>query len=98
MIKLYLHDNITYMKEYEKILKALANRRRLQILKYLKNRKSATVTSIAEHLKLSLKSTSKHLAVLFGASIVDREQNNLSMLYSISDILPPLAKQVINII
>lgn len=62
------------MKDYEKILKALANRRRLQIIKYLKDKKLATVTNIAEHLKLSFKSTSKHLAILFGAGIVDKEQ------------------------
>jgi DNA-binding transcriptional ArsR family regulator len=86
------------MKDYEKILKALANRRRLQIVKYLKVRKLATVTSIAEHLKLSIKSTSKHLAVLLGAGIVDREQKNLSMLYSIADSLPVLARQIINLI
>ena len=67
------------MKEYEKTLKALANRRRLQILKYLKDKKTATVTDIAEHLKLSFKSTSKHLAILFGAGIADKEQKSLSM-------------------
>lgn len=86
------------MKEYEKILKALANRRRLQILKYLKDKKIATVTDIAGHLKLSFKSTSKHLAVLFGAGIVDKEQKSLSMFYSIIEPLPKLAKQVIDLI
>lgn len=86
------------MKDYEKILKALANRRRLQIIKYLKDKKLATVTSIAEHLKLSFKSTSKHLAVLFGAGIVDKEQKSLSMFYSVVDSLPKLAKRVIDLI
>ena len=87
-----------YMKEHEKILKAFANHRRLQIIKFLKDKKLATVTSISEHLKLSFKSTSKHLAVLFGAGIVEKEQNNLSMFYSVSDTLPKLATQIINII
>lgn len=86
------------MKDHEKILKALANRRRLQIIKYIKDKKLATVTSIAEHIKLSFKSTSKHLAVLFGAGIVDKEQKNLSMLYSVADPLPKLAKQVIDFV
>ena len=86
------------MKEYEKILKALANRRRLQTIKYLKAEKQATVTDIAEHLKLSFKSTSKHLAVLFSAGIVDKEQISLSMFYSIVESLPKPAKQVIDLI
>ena len=69
------------MKEYEKTLKALANRRRLQIIKYLKDKKQGTVTEIAGHIKLSFKSTSKHLAVLFSAGILDKEQKSLSMFY-----------------
>ena len=86
------------MKEHEKILKALANRRRLQILKYLKDKKLATVTLLAEHIKLSFKSTSKHFAILFGAGIVDQEQKSLSMFYSLANPLPKLAKQVIDLI
>jgi len=86
------------MKDYEKILKALANRRRLQILKYLKDKNVASVTVLANHLKLSFKSTSKHLGVLFGAGVVDKEQKSLSMFYSISNSLPKLAKQVIDLI
>ena len=86
------------MKEYEKTLKALANRRRLQIIKYLKDKKTATVTGIAGHLKLSFKSTSKHLAVLFGAGIVDKEQKILSMFYYLAESLPKPAKQVIDLI
>ena len=86
------------MKEYEKTLKALANRRPLQILKYLKSKKTATVTDIAEHIKLSFKSTSKHLAVLFGAGIVDKEQKSLSMFYSVAEPLPKIAKYIRDII
>jgi DNA-binding transcriptional ArsR family regulator len=86
------------MKEYEKTLKALANRRRLQIIKYLKDKKTATVTDIAGHLKLSFKSTSKHLAVLFGAGIVDKEQKSLSMFYSVVEPLPKIAKHVFDLI
>jgi DNA-binding transcriptional ArsR family regulator len=86
------------MKEYEKILKALANRRRLQILKYLKDKKTATVTDISGYLKLSFKSTSKHLAVLFSAGIVDKEQKSLSMFYSTTEPLPKIAKHVFDII
>lgn len=86
------------MKEYEKILKALANHRRLQIVKYLKNKKTATVTAIAEHIKLSFKSTSKHLAVLSSAGILEKEQKSLSMFYFIANSLPKLARGVIDLL
>ncbi|MEK7128433.1 MAG: metalloregulator ArsR/SmtB family transcription factor [Patescibacteria group bacterium] len=86
------------MKDYERILKALANRRRLQIIKYLKAEKQATVTDIAEHIKLSFKSTSKHLSVLLSAGILDKEQISLSMFYSVVESLPKPAKQVIDLI
>ena len=86
------------MKDYEKFLKALANRRRLQIIKYLKDKKFATVGNIAEHLKLSFKSTSRHLSVLFGAGILDKEQKSLSMIYSIVNPLPKICRQVIDLI
>ena len=86
------------MKEYEKILKALANKRRLQIIKFLKDKKQANVGEISEHIKLSFKSTSKHLVVLFTADILEKEQKSLSMYYSLSPHLPRVASAVISII
>lgn len=73
------------MKDLEKIFKALANKRRLAIIRYLSKKKEATVGSIALHIKLSFKSTSRHLAVLYSAELVGREQRSLQMFYS----LPP---------
>ena len=72
------------MKKLEKQFKALANRRRLAILKFLKETKEATVTDIAEHIKLSIRSTSKHLAVLSAQDIVDKEQRGLLVYYRIA--------------
>lgn len=69
------------MKNMEKILKALANRRRLAILKYLKENKEASVADIANEIHLSFKATSKHLSVLFAMNIVDREQRSSWMFY-----------------
>ena len=86
------------MKEYEKIFKALANSRRLQIIKYLKSKKKATVTDIAEHIRLSLKSTSRHLSVLYSSGIVDREQKNLSVFYSLLNTSNGLLKTIIKLI
>jgi DNA-binding transcriptional ArsR family regulator len=84
------------MREVERILKALANRRRLEILWYLKEHKEATVTAIASKIKLSFKATSKHLSVLYGADIVDRQQRSLQMFYRLHPDIHPIAKYISN--
>lgn len=84
-------------KELEKLLKALANRRRLVILKYLAKRKEANVGSVAEHIKLSFKSTSRHLNILASAGILDRDQRGLEIFYSISNNAPDIVQYVLRI-
>lgn len=85
-------------KDLEKILKSLANKRRLAIVKYLKNRKDATVGNIAGHLKLSFKSTSKHLNILFLAEILEREQKDLQKFYSLTKPFPDILKPLLTIL
>jgi len=85
-------------REIEKVLKALANKRRLAIMRYLKNKKSATVGNIAGEIKLSFKSTSKHLNILFVADILDREQKDLQKFYSLSSSLPSIAQYLLSIL
>lgn len=84
------------MRDLERILKALANKRRLSIVKYLKKKKESTVGDIAEEIKLSFKATSKHLAVLYNADIVDREQRSLQMFYKLSSTPHHLVKYISN--
>ena len=84
------------MKEKEKIIKAFANRRRLEIVKFLKPKREASVGEIAEHLKLSIKATSKHLGVLHGANIVEKEQRSLFYFYYLADKQVPVAKAIIS--
>ena len=79
----------------EKILKALANRRRLLILKFLKKRNEATVGEIAEGIALSFKATSKHLGILANVGIIDREQRGLQMNYSMVSNVPECARRVV---
>jgi len=86
------------MKHHEKILKALANRRRLEIIKYLKDKKEASVGDIARHIKLSFKSTSRHLAILSGADILQKEQRSVLVFYSLESKLTSMAKLVISLI
>lgn len=83
------------MKESVQILKALANKRRLAIVKYLNHRREASVGEIAGAIKLSFRAISKHLGILSAVDIVEKEQRSLQMFYSLSQAIPRLAKQVI---
>ncbi|MEW6408291.1 MAG: metalloregulator ArsR/SmtB family transcription factor [Patescibacteria group bacterium] len=85
-------------KEMEKILKALANRRRLAILAYLKKNGEATVGNIAKKINLSFKATSKHLGILSAVNIVDKNQRRLQMFYYLSVSQKPLVKYTINLL
>jgi len=85
-------------REFERLLKPLANRRRIGIIRFLKARKEATVSDIADAIKLSFRSTSKHLGLLASAEIVEREQRSLQMFYSIPRNLPPVVAAVISLV
>src|SRR3989338_5396984 len=70
-------------REAERILKALANLRRFSILQFLNTRKSASVGDIAERIHLSFAATSRHLRVLANADLVESEQVNTTVNYSL---------------
>lgn len=84
------------MKELEKQLKALANRRRLAILSILKNKRRLAVGDIADLIKLSLKATSKHLGILYAAGIVEKEQVSTNVAYRLSEDASQTARHIIS--
>lgn len=86
------------MKELEKLLKALANRRRLAILKYLKENQRASVGELAYEISLSFKATSKHLAILSSVDIVDKTQVGLQMFYSLLPKQKPVVKRILKLL
>ncbi len=86
------------MKAMEKNLKALANQRRLTILKYLKKKGTANVGELAAHLRLSFKSTSRHLSILFSKNIVDKNQIGLEVFYSLSGNLDTEVKRILELL
>ena len=83
------------MKNLEKILKGLANKRRLAIIKLLLKNKELTVADIAEKIRLSFKATSKHLQILRQLDIVDKKQISLNVYYYLHY---PLPKPVQNLL
>lgn len=84
------------MKEYERVLKALANHRRLSIIALLKKRKEATVGSVADSIKLSFTSTSKHLTMMAHLDILETRQKGLEVYYFLGRRIPPIAQSVIS--
>lgn len=76
----------------ERLLKAVANRRRLAILKYLKGHNEASVSELSRNIKLSFRSTSKHLAILAARDLVEKEQKGLRVFYRLPAILPAIIK------
>lgn len=84
--------------EIGRLLKALANRRRLQVIRYLARTREATVAGIAEYLKLSLKATSKHLQLLMQADILDRRQQSLFVYYRLVKPPHPVVREVLTLL
>lgn len=83
------------MKEKERVLKAFANKRRLEIIKHLKEKKKVAVGSIAGHIKLSYPATSRHLSVLLAADIVEKDQHSLVCFYSLSKSMSSVSSSII---
>lgn len=82
-------------KELEKILKVLASRRRLDIIRFLKNKRGVTVGDIAQEIGLSFKSTSKHLRILYSADILERDNNSLEGYYRLAEIDNEVIKRIV---
>ncbi len=86
------------MKELERTLKALANKRRLDIIKYLKANRKMSVGEIAEAIKLSFRSTSRHLGILFVADIIEKEQKGLQIFYCLAKTQTAAASRIISLL
>jgi len=76
--------------ELERGLKVLANRRRLAILNLLRKKKEANVGNIADAIRLSFTSTSKHLTMLERAGFIEKEQRSVSVFYRLAPDAPSI--------
>jgi len=86
------------LKKFERMLKGLANHRRLGILKFLQKAKETNVSGIAESINLSFASTSKHLGILANLDILEKTQRSLEMYYRIAPAQHTIVDKVISII
>jgi DNA-binding transcriptional ArsR family regulator len=82
-------------KELERILKAFANKRRLAIVQLVQKRKEISVGNVAREIHVSIKATSRHLALLSGAGVLDKEQRGLQMFYRLAPDMPDLARKIL---
>lgn len=71
------------MKEVAKQLRALGNERRLKMVLLLM-RSRLTVGDVARGIRLSFRSTSRHLQILKQAGLVESEQVGLSVFYRVA--------------
>ena len=85
-------------KELEKVLKALANKRRIAILKFIKKSGRASVGEIADAIRLSFKATSKHLMLLSNTDILEKEQVSLTMYYFLPKNNHPIASKLLSLL
>ena len=86
------------IRELEKILKALANRRRLAILRYLKKVETASVGEIAGEIKLTFKATSNHLRILVALDLLEREQQGYQGMYRIAKEQKQVAQYIFSLL
>ena len=80
------------LRTAERILKALANSRRLMIIRHLRNTQGSSVGNIADSIKLSFKATSKHLTILTAVDITEKKQVSTVMQYSLQSPMHPVVK------
>lgn len=81
--------------EVKWILKALANERRLRIIKLLSVNHELEVDRISQEIGLSFKATSKHLVILSKVNILKRRQVSLNAFYQLNDNIHPIIQTVL---
>ncbi len=75
---------------------ACSNEKRLEILRLLRHKKYANVSMIGKSINMSVKSTSKHLQVLYQAHIIKRERESTEIFYSLNRPLNDIAKNIVS--
>lgn len=83
------------IKNLGRKFKALGNERRLKIIEGLLKHKRLTVGEISDKIKLSFRSTSRHLKVLENAEFVSWEQVGVNIYYFIS---PETPREFLNLV
>ena len=84
--------------ELERYFRAIANRRRLEMLQVLDRRGPLPLYQVATAVHLSVKTTNKHLAQLLHTGFVNRTRQGLFVLYQLEDEAKPLVTKLLKLI
>ncbi len=84
--------------ELENIFKTFSNKHRIEIIKFLKNKKESSVGSISDNISASFQATSKHLSVLEKAGILNSRYDGSFVMYKISENTPEIIYKFLNLI
>lgn len=84
-------------KRWVNIFKALGNINRIKIIEMLSAGQSLSVTDISNKIKISIKSTSRHLMILRNLELLDGEGKNGHVFYSLSKDAPVDLKSAIKL-
>lgn len=84
-------------KRWVNIFKALGNINRIKIVEMLSDGKSMNVTDIADEIKVSIKSTSRHLMILRNLELLEGDGRNGHVFYSLSKTAPEDFKKAIRL-
>src|SRR3990167_11118812 len=90
----YIPNTMRY-QDLVKLFRVLAGRKRLEILSLLADGRERSVGSIAEAIKLSLKSTSKHLLLLAQVDLLEYRRQKNVVCYRASKVVPKYIKPVL---
>lgn len=85
------------VRSIEKLYKAVANKRRLVILQILSRQSGLSVMDLAAKLKLTFRSTSKHLQLLAAEGLVEPKSSGKFVLYQISSELELAQRRVLEL-
>ena len=83
------------MKRWTVIFRALSNINRLKIISIL-NKRKMSVGDIADNLRISLKATSNHLAMLKNLDVLEFQGSNGRVFYSLNPKMPNDFRNIIN--
>lgn len=86
------------INELERHFRAVANRRRLEILQILQRQAPLPLYQIAAKIGLSVKTTNKHLNQLLHTGFVTKSRQGLFVIYRLEDEAKPLVTKLLNLI
>ena len=85
------------LKQWSTVFKGLGNPNRLHILKILTARKQVSVSALAEELGISLKNTSRNLAILSNLDLIQYQGKRDHVYYSINPNIDSDIQKILNL-